>query len=220
MVSSERIRMLAPLSLWLIQYSIIGAVAGLLYGSPNAGDGDYIETSPIAHGTLESGQVVTTQSGSQYFLSHHEAEKAANTIAACRDMADAERGSTITITKALTSAKNNGMSVEQNMSEEAVATPSIDPPKSAKPRPTFSLFNLFNMGSPKQQKRPGRKFGPRGVPLLTGWTTNVDGSITGVVSGSPTMNDGDMVTTSPIVSGATRQFESVTTASGSTYYLG
>jgi len=55
--------------------------------------------------------------------------------------------------------------------------------------------------------------------MLTRWSVNPDGSITGIVSGSPHLNDGDMVTTSPIVSGLLKQNEKVTTATGSTYYL-
>ena len=63
-------------------------MAGLIYGSWNAEDGDYIETSPIKSGTLESGQVVTTQSGSRYFLSPDEKEKAANSLAAFQDLVE------------------------------------------------------------------------------------------------------------------------------------
>ena len=43
---------------------------------------------------------------------------------------------------------------------------------------------------------------PRGVPALSNWTQNKDGSITGVISGSRAFKDGEKVTTSPITSDA------------------
>ena len=41
---------------------LTGGISGLLFGSPNAEDGDYIETSPILTGSIENGFVVTTSS--------------------------------------------------------------------------------------------------------------------------------------------------------------
>lgn len=189
-----------------------GGISGLVYGSPSACDGDYIETSPIAEGPKESGQIVTTQSGSQYFLSPDEAEKAANSVAAFQDLAGARRGSTITINKEL--ANRNARFIRET-TENGSSTDASKAP--SKLRPTFSLFDLFG---PKKQMNMGRKTGPDGIPMLTEWSSNADGTITGYVSGSSSVSDGSMVTTSPVVTGIAKQYEKVTTATGSTYYLG
>ena len=45
------------------------SVTGLISGSPAFEDGERITTSPIARGDIAKGQVVTTNSGSRYFLS-------------------------------------------------------------------------------------------------------------------------------------------------------
>lgn len=46
-----------------------GCIIGLITGSSTFGDNEKITTSVIAKGTIASGEVVTTQSGSKYFLS-------------------------------------------------------------------------------------------------------------------------------------------------------
>ncbi|KAL7580387.1 hypothetical protein ACA910_004412 [Epithemia clementina (nom. ined.)] len=46
-----------------------GAITGIISGSSSFDDGDRITTSPIASGTIASGEVVRTGSGSRYFLS-------------------------------------------------------------------------------------------------------------------------------------------------------
>lgn len=45
-----------------------GSITGFISGSPNFSEGERITTSPIANGTIDGGQVVTTGSGSRYFL--------------------------------------------------------------------------------------------------------------------------------------------------------
>ena len=45
-----------------------GSVSGKISGSPNFREGEQVTTSMIVNGRLESGQVVTTGSGSSYFL--------------------------------------------------------------------------------------------------------------------------------------------------------
>jgi hypothetical protein len=152
---------------------------------------------------------VTTTSGSRYFLSPAEEDRAANAIAAFQDLVQARQGSTITITKNF--ASQSGSS-ETNQSMDTR-------PRETKPRPTFSLFDLFGKSDPNKIRQTGGTTGPGGVPMLSKWNANPDGTITGIVSGSPHLNDGDMVTTSPIVSGTVQQFEKVVTETGSTYYL-
>ena len=70
--------------------------------------------------------------------------------------------------------------------------------------------------TPKKEATPV----PRGVPVLSGWRKNRNGSVTGKISGSNNFKDGETVTTSPIRDKDTIQVESVVqTKSGSKYYL-
>ncbi len=45
------------------------SISGIISGSPNFSDGEKITTSPIVKGSIKSGEVVKTGSGSSYFLS-------------------------------------------------------------------------------------------------------------------------------------------------------
>jgi hypothetical protein len=45
-----------------------GSITGFISGSPKFKEGEKVTTSPITKGTTGSGQVVTTGSGSRYFL--------------------------------------------------------------------------------------------------------------------------------------------------------
>lgn len=62
------------LSLWLTccllyhPYAFQGGIDGKIFGSSNFPDGCRVETSPIVTGDIENGSVVTTDSGSKYFL--------------------------------------------------------------------------------------------------------------------------------------------------------
>jgi hypothetical protein len=82
----------------------------------------------------------------------------------------------------------------------------------AKPRATFSLASLFGGGSgeiddtsatsedaparptvqPKKMRSP-----PRGTPVISEWSQNRDGSITGLISGGA-FKEGEKISTSPI----------------------
>ena len=211
-----------------------GGVTGRIYGSRNFVEGDFVETSPIVKGSLSDGSVVQTSSGSRYYLSPEPAVKQANIMAAIKDLGSAKPGSTITLTK------------ERKDREAKVAMEAV---KKSKPRPTFSLFDMgfgsADEGLPKKstpakapikkpavkqvavKKAPVRKVppakpsvsAPRGVPTLTRWRRNGDGSITGLISGSNIFSDGDRVTTSPISRGKIEKSEVVTTGSGSRYFL-
>lgn len=100
----------------------------------------------------------------------------------------------------------------------------------AKKSSTISLFN-FGGGSeesatpapapaPKpQQKKQAKKAPPKGVPSLSVWKINGDGSISGRISGSPNFREGQIVTTSPIAQGRVESGSVVKTGSGSQYYL-
>jgi hypothetical protein len=83
------------------------------------------------------------------------------------------------------------------------------------------------MGGPKDEPSPVKKTGkksvrsaPRGVPTISNWRKNRDGSITGKISGSSNFSQGETVTTSPIASGKIDGGEIVKTGSGSRYFLG
>ena len=179
---------------------LLGGISGLVYGSPNAADGDYVETSPIFQGSILSGCVVQTSSGSKYFLSPDKEEQEDNILAAFKDLAAARRGETITITKEL---------------NEQSARDALKEMERGDKRSTFSLGDLFGA----KAARPKQTSANKGVPTLARWSPNNDGTITGVVYGSKMINDGDLITTSPIASGEIKANAMVATISGSIYYL-
>jgi hypothetical protein len=189
----------------LVQCSYSGGVSGLLFGSTIATDGDYIETSPIATGNLENGSIVTTRSGSLYFLSSESGKKIADTISTGKDLEPTRRSGTITITKAI---KNNDKKPKKI-------------PRTAQKKILRSTFSLANLGSifNKTSKQSDFKDPGQGIPTLTCWDINKDGTITGIITGSTNIQDGDLVTTSPVIQGQRKRFKTVTTISGSEYYL-
>ena len=69
---------------------------------------------------------------------------------------------------------------------------------------------------PKQQSKPSA---PQGVPTLSGWKLNGDGSVSGRISGSPNFRNGEQISTSPIANGRIASGEVVKTGSGSRYFL-
>ena len=79
---------------------------------------------------------------------------------------------------------------------------------------TISLgFLNFGGGKADSSATPSPK-APRGVPTLSKWYQNNDGSITGLISGSSSFSDGESVTTSSI-QGNPAVDTVVSTASGS-----
>eukprot|EP01083_Nonionella_stella_P008269 23788_1 len=92
----------------------------------------------------------------------------------------------------------------------------------ASPRSTISLGFLNFGGNSDSSKggqapKPAAK-APGGVPTMSRWRQNRDGSITGVISGSKSYRPGESVTTSPI-NGKAADGTVVQTSSGSKYYL-
>jgi len=112
----------------------------------------------------------------------------------------------------------------------AAAKESKDVVEDSKPGATISLGFLFGFGqqetaeTQKESPLPTRQVvkrvssAPRGVPTIYNWRQNRNGSITGLISGSKSFQDGESVTTSPITSDATGGTV-VATSSGSKYYL-
>lgn len=198
-----------------------GGVSGLIYGSMNAQDGDCIETSTIAKGELDNGNVVETSSGSRYFLSPESADNiSTNILNAFKSLSgrdDRSGKGTITINNSPTSS-----GARDRKTPEAA----MNALEEATPRSTFSLFDLFGPKEDIQRPQdappplpPLDVPAPKGVPTLTGWNVNEDGSLTGYVYGSTKLGDGNLVTTSPIAKGQRTQFQVVTTVSGSLYWL-
>jgi hypothetical protein len=195
-----------------------GGISGRIYGSANFKDGERIETSAIASGTVDNGFVVKTDSGSRYFLST-EAPTAPATPDAegpLQALLSALPGATITLTK---SAQEKAAKVTAKKAAEPPAKKK--PAESvAQPRPTFSLFG-GTMAPPSGASKAAAPVSaaPRGVPTLRRWRVNRDGSVTGVIYGSSNFAEGERVTTSPIASGNLTNGSTVRTGSGSRYFL-
>merc|ERR1740136_610793 len=88
----------------------------------------------------------------------------------------------------------------------------------AKPGSTISIFGF---GQPKSSAKSAPKklaSAPRGVPVISDWRQERDGGISGSIFGSPSFDEGEFVSTSPITSDAIGG-TLVTTESGSKYFL-
>lgn len=86
---------------------------------------------------------------------------------------------------------------------------------SAKPGATISL-GFFNFGQKSEEEKAPKtqsfestatspkkvSSAPRGVPTLSKWRQNRDGSVTGMISGSKAYGEGETITTSAITSSA------------------
>lgn len=91
----------------------------------------------------------------------------------------------------------------------------------AKSGATIRLFDFF-VGRDDDEgdniNQPQTTEPPRGVPILSKWKKNLDGSVSGIITGSKTFNDGEAITTSPL-KGDASPGSVVTTQSGSRYVL-
>jgi hypothetical protein len=78
--------------------------------------------------------------------------------------------------------------------------------ETAKPRSTFSLTSLFGSGDDEDATEPKAaasaqmkmSAAPPGVPTITGWKQNPDGSVTGRISGGSGFKENEKIETSPI----------------------
>jgi hypothetical protein len=180
-----------------------GGISGLIYSSANFDDGDRVETSKITGGLVENGNVVTTESGSRYFLGEEIPSK--DSVEPLKQLLNAIPGATITLTR---KAKENV---------------SLDTQPKPRPLSTFSLFGAGS-GAPRELldrnvASPSNQKAPRGVPTIKRWKTNRDGSVSGYIYGSTSFQDGEKVTTSVIAAGSLTPGEIVRTGSGSRYFL-
>ena len=197
-----------------------GGISGMIYGSVNAADGDYIETSVVVNGSSENGHVVETSSGSRYYLSPDSPDNpAADILNAFKNFStDNRRQGTITINK---QSIYDGRKLGEKSAMETL--------EKGPPRSTFSLFDLFgpSRDSASNQRQtpspppppPPDKAPPSGVPRLSSWKVNDDNTITGYVFGSDKIGDGNLITTSAIARGEQKQYEIVATINNSLYFL-
>merc|ERR1711957_679560 len=185
-----------------------GGISGRIFGSPQFEEGEFVSTSPITS-EAAGGALVTTESGSKYFL-----EDVASAAEAKKRQAEEKRQATA----AAAEAKKKQVSAKQAVAQ-------------AKPSATISLFGFGQSPVPKTSgkvapqkadktfpKPKTRNKAPRGVPAISNWRQNRDGSISGSVFGSPLFDEGETITTSPITSDAI-DGALVQTLSGSKYYL-
>jgi len=168
------------------------SITGFIAGSKSYSDGESVTTSPLASETA-FGALVQTATGSKYYL----AAKGTKPPKAPALAKPVNTRSTFSLGKAVSRPNPTAAS--------AVRTFSLGKPQAATQRPP----------SKSKAKKPV----PRGVPKLAKWRKNRDSTITGIISGSPSYDEGDRVTTSVIVSGTTESGEVVQTGSGSKYYL-
>ena len=125
------------------------------------------------------------------------------------------------VTKSKTLPVKKSPAANQKKAEEVL--------RKAKPSATISLFGFGQkddtsgtqalkptppkrVSAPPKPTKPSKA--PKGVPTISKWRKNRDGSITGSISGSPAFEDGEKITTSPIT-GAPSAGAVVRTNSGS-----
>lgn len=125
-----------------------------------------------------------------------------------------KRQAAIAAKKTLSSSTGGTISLgagpEKKAAEKAISK--------AKPGATVSL-GFFNFGGNAEDDSSGspttRSSAPRGVPTISKWRQNRDGSISGIISGSTAFANGDAVTTSPITAKNPSEGTVVTSISGS-----
>lgn len=155
-----------------------GSITGLISGSNAFRNGESVTTSAIK-GNVSDNTVVQTISGSKYYLSNKP----------------------VSVPKKAAPAPSPSQKAQQVKAKSIV--------DNAKSGATISLGFLNFGGGDKTEEVPSNSApkivsqAPKGVPSISKWRQNRDGSITGIISGSNAYNDGESITTSPITSEAT-----------------
>jgi len=189
-----------------------GGISGRIFGSRNFSEGEKVETSPISKGEIQNGMVVTTESGSRYFLSNQSRRELLNQIIQSKP-----------VPKELANAQNSRATIQLTQrKKEQDAKAALETLKTAKPRATLSLAAFFgDSSSSEDDDTASSTVPPKGVPELRRWKQNSDDqSITGFVTGSSSFRRGEKITTSPIRRGSmVASGEVVVTTSGSKYFL-
>jgi hypothetical protein len=194
---------------WVFEQT--GGITGQIFGSFNFKDGQRVETSEIARGEIESGYVVTTDSGSRYFLS-------SESVKSMRDASQKEASKNAPPEQMNVSKPRPTIRLTQ-LAKEREAKRALDAVEQGTPRSTFSLAALFGFGDDDSKTGKSSSGAPPGVPSMGRWRENRDKTITGFITGSPTFAEGEQVTTSPIARGNISAGEVVVTNSGSKYFL-
>lgn len=119
--------------------------------------------------------------------------------------------------------KAEGKTVKRNVNEKITTSAEAEKTLSKAKRGATISLGMFNFGKnvkDDSSKEDGAaQNAPRGVPRLTKWKQNPDGSITGTISQSSSFRDGESITTSPLKTKEPSGNSLVVTISGSRYYL-
>lgn len=166
---------------------------------------------------MENGSVVTTKSGSRYFLSGRTAQEMKQEVAKSsslpKELRIAAPSATIQLTR-------QARERDEKAALEAVSQ--------AKPGRTISLSAIFGFGRDAEtstssgtsgNSAPVKKEAPKGVPTIERWKAGGDKAITGFIRGASQFRDGEKITTSPIAKGKISSGELVVTSSGTKYFL-
>lgn len=130
-------------------------------------------------------------------------------------------------------AEKKAAELAKKKQEQAAKAKAQSVVSQAKRGSTISLFGL-GQGADESQSTPTpvqksptlqvqkstKSSAPKGVPTISGWKLNGDGSISGRISGSPNFKNGELITTSQIQKGRIESGSVVQTGSGSRYFLG
>merc|ERR1711935_1083017 len=220
-----------------------GGIDGRIFGSPSFNEGEFVSTSPITSDAV-GGTVVTTESGSKYFL--EDASSAAD--AKKREAAEKKEAAAAAAAKKIEAEERKAAQAEARELAAAEKRAAAEANKNkasakqavgqAKRGASISLFGLGKSPvkvAPQKVENKAKSGGtirskssksapkmaskaPRGVPAISNWKQNRDGSISGRVFGSNLFDEGESVTTSAITSDAI-DGSVVQTLSGSKYYL-
>ena len=111
-----------------------GGISGQIFGSPTFKEGQRFETSPISKGVITNGNVVTTESGSRYFLSEKTATEMKKDInsSPAKEVADTRSDAAIQLSR---------------QTKESTKKKAIEELNKAKPGVTLSLSALFGSES-------------------------------------------------------------------------
>lgn len=121
--------------------------------------------------------------------------------------------------------KISSLTKESKIAEAAArnrrATAALNSLSQAAARATIPLFggNQNEVTDKQPSAEVSVKRAPSGVPTLSKWRKNFDGSISGNITGSRNFGQGERITTSTISSGTIASGEVVQTKSGSKYFL-
>jgi len=206
------------------------SVSGTIFGSRNFQEGDFITTSAILSNAL-GGSLVQTASGSRYYLEDPKAAAAAEqqkkSLAAERAKVqandatknkkeEAAKAKATAAAEKIKAAEAAKLAKEQEANAKAKAAAEAKASKAKQAQEATSQAKA-RASIPLPKVAPA--VAPKGVPTLTKWKQNRDGSVTGSITGSEAFEKGMKITTSPIANGEFKAGSVVQTESGSRYFL-